>query len=124
MKASILIGVIIAIVLTLFAVLLFYYLFISNSDKLVAGVYIGILSLVFALIGYVLYAFLGTNIILKSFVWTYYIFGFATLFYSNTVIKFSFVYTLLLLLILVLSLVLIYWRVRSLERNKIKRGAK
>jgi hypothetical protein len=124
MKASKLISVIIAIVLTLFAALLFYYLYISNSDKVAAGVYIGILSIVFSLIGYILYAFLGTNIVLKSFVWAYYIFGFATLFYTNIVIKFSFIYILILLLIVVLSLVLIYWRVRSLERDKRKRGAK
>lgn len=124
MKSSTFIGVIIAIVLTLFAVLLFYYLFVSNTDKLVAVVYIGILALVFSLIGYILYAFIGTNIVLKSFVWIYYIFGFGALFYANTVIKFSFPYLLILLLIFVISLVFIYWRLRSLESVKRSRGAK
>ncbi|MEM0160628.1 MAG: hypothetical protein QW258_03780 [Thermoplasmata archaeon] len=124
MKSSRFIGIIIAIVLTLFAVLLFYYLFVSNTDKLVAVVYIGILSLVFSLIGYLLYAFIGTNIILKSFAWAYYIFGFGTLFYANTVIKFSFPYLLILLFIFVISLVFIYWRLRSLENVKRSRGAK
>ncbi len=124
MKRSTFIGVIIAIVLTLFAVLLFYYLLVSNTDKLVAVVYIGILSLVFSLTGYILYAFTGTNIVLKSFVWIYYIFGFGALFYANTAIKFSFPYLLILLLIFVISLVFIYWRVRSLESVKRSRGAK
>ncbi|MGC8496578.1 MAG: hypothetical protein ACP5NL_01050 [Thermoplasmata archaeon] len=124
MKSSTVMGAIIAIVLTLFALLLFYYLIISNTDKLVAGVYIGILALAFSLIGYILYAFIGTNTVLKSFVWGYYIFGFGTLFYANTVIKFSFPYLLILLLIFVISLVLIYWRLRSLESVKRSRGAK
>ncbi len=57
MKRSTFIGVIIAIVLTLFAVLLFYYLLVSNTDKLVAVVYIGILSLVFSLTGYIFIRF-------------------------------------------------------------------
>jgi hypothetical protein len=124
MKGSTYMGIIIAIVLTLFAALLFYYLLVSNTDKLVAGVYIGILALVFSLIGYLLYAFIGTNIVLKSFAWGYYIFGFGTLFYSNTVIKFSIPYLLILLLIFVISLVFIYWRVRSLQNVKRSRGAK
>lgn len=124
MKSTMLIGIVIAIVLALFSILLFYYLFISNSDKFLAGIYIGIVSIFFSVLGYLLYAFIGTNAVLKGFVWLYYAFGFGTLFYTATVIKFSFISLFILMLIFVLSLVLIYWRVRSVESNKRNRGAK
>ena len=108
----------IAIVLTIFAALLFYYILISMADRFIAGIYVGIISVVFSLVGYFLYAFIGRNIVLRAFIWTYYVFGFGIMFYSSVITIFSIPYLLILLIIFALSLVFIRWRIVSTNKPK------
>ena len=108
----------IAVVLTIFAVLLFYYILISMADRFIAGIYVGIISVVFSLVGYFLYAFIGRNIVLRAFKWTYYVFGFGIMFYSSVITIFSIPYLLILLIIFALSLVFIRWRIVSTNKPK------
>jgi hypothetical protein len=108
----------IAVVLTIFAVLLFYYILISMADRFIAGIYVGIISVVFSLVGYFLYAFIGRNIVLRAFIWTYYVFGFGIMFYSSVITIFSIPYLLILLIIFALSLVFIRWRIVSTNKPK------
>lgn len=108
----------IAVVLTIFAVLLFYYILISIADRFIAGIYVGIISVVFSLVGYFLYAFIGRNIVLRAFIWTYYVFGFGIMFYSSVITIFSIPYLLILLIIFALSLVFIRWRIVSTNKPK------
>ncbi|MGC8506600.1 MAG: hypothetical protein ACP5NK_07880 [Thermoplasmata archaeon] len=115
-------SILIALILTLFVGLLFYYIVTRSSEEFSGLAIIGLLSLLFAFIGYLLYAFIGISIALRGFVWAYYIFGFGALFYSVLVLKFSIVYLLLLLLMLVVSLVLIRWRVGAVHSIPVKGG--
>ena len=108
----------IAIVLTIFAALLFYYILISIAERFIAGMYVGIISVVFSLVGYFLYAFIGRNIVLRAFIWTYYVFGFGIMFYSSVITIFSIPYLLILLIIFALSLVFIRWRIVSTNKPK------
>jgi len=108
----------IAIVLTIFAALLFYYILISIAERFIAGMYVGIISVVFSLVGYFLYAFMGRNVILRAFMWTYYVFGFGIMFYSCAITIFSIPYLLILLIIFALSLVFIRWRIVSTNKPK------
>ena len=108
----------IAVVLTIFAVLLFYYILISIADRFIAGIYVGIISVVFSLVGYFLYVFIGRNIVLRAFIWTYYVFGFGIMFYSSVITIFSIPYLLILLIIFALSLVFIRWRIVSTNKPK------
>ena len=108
----------IAVVLTIFAALLFYYILISIADRFIAGIYVGIISVVFSLVGYFLYAFIGRNVVLRAFIWTYYVFGFGIMFYSSVITIFSIPYLLILLMIFALSLVFIRWRIVSTNKPK------
>ncbi len=108
----------IAVVLTIFAALLFYYILISIADRFIAGIYVGIISVVFSLVGYFLYAFIGRNVILRAFIWTYYVFGFGIMFYSSAITVFSIPYLLILLIIFALSLVFIRWRIVSTNKSQ------
>ena len=108
----------IAVVLTIFAALLFYYILISIADRFIAGIYVGIISVVFSLVGYFLYAFIGRNVVLRAFIWTYYVFGFGIMFYSSVITIFSIPYLLILLIIFALSLVFIRWRIVSTNKPK------
>ena len=105
------ISVAITVVLTLFAALLFYYILTSITDRFIAGIYVGIISVVFSLVGYFLYAFIGNTLILRVFMWLYYLFGFGMMFYSAGITIFNIPYLLILLIILALSLVFIRWRI-------------
>ena len=58
MDSKLSISIAIAVVLTLFAALLFYYILTSITDRFIAGIYVGIISVVFSLVGYFLYAFM------------------------------------------------------------------
>ena len=108
----------IAIVLTIFAALLFYYILISIAERFIAGMYVGIISVVFSLVGYFLYAFMGRNVILRAFMWTYYVFGFGIMFYSSAITIFNIPYLLILLMIFALSLVFIRWRIVSTNKSQ------
>ena len=105
------ISVAITVVLTLFAALLFYYILTSITDRFIAGIYVGIISVVFSLVGYFLYAFIGNTLILRVFMWLYYLFGFGMMLYSATVTIFNIPYLLILLIVLALSLIFIRWRI-------------
>lgn len=111
MKSRNFLSILIALILTVFAGLLFYYIITVSSEKFSGVAIVGLVSLLFAFIGYLLYAFVGVNATLRGFIWGYYAFGFVSLFYSVVILKFSIVYILLLLIALVVSLVLIRWRI-------------
>ncbi len=121
MKSRDLISILVAVILTIFAGLLFYYIIEPSPDKANAVATVGILSLVFSFIGYLLYAFVGVNKILRGFVWLYYVLGFAFLFISVTVLRFDIVYIILLLLVLAVSLILIRWRIGSLKDMTVRK---
>lgn len=123
MKSRKFLSVVIALILTLFVGLLFYYIVKWSAEGFSGFAVIGLLSLLFAFIGYLLYAFIGVSDTLRAFVWAYYAFGFVSLFYSVVVLKFSIVYLLLLLIMLVVSLVLIRWRIGVQRSVPIKGGA-
>ena len=118
MNSKLSISTAIAVVLTFFAALLFYYILISITDKFIAGIYVGIISVVFSLVGYFLYAFIGRNVVLRVFMWIYYIFGFGIMFYSSTITIFDTPYLLILLIIFALSLVFIRWRVVNTNKSQ------
>ncbi len=105
------ISVIVAIVMTAFAALLFYFIFKMSADKFSGLGIIGLLSLLFAFIGYLLYAFVGVHRSVQGFVWGYYAFGFLSLFYDVTVYKFDVIFLLALLIMLAVSLIAIRWRI-------------
>ena len=105
------ISIAIAVVLTLFAALLFYYILTSITDRFIAGIYVGIISVVFSLVGYFLYALIGRNVVLRTFMWTYYVFGFGIMFYSSAITILNIPYLLILLIVLALSLIFIRWRI-------------
>ncbi|MCW6168961.1 MAG: hypothetical protein LVQ96_04010 [Thermoplasmatales archaeon] len=118
MDSKLSISVVVAVVLTLFTALLFYYILTSITDRFIAGIYVGIISVVFSLVGYFLYAFIGNTLILRVFMWLYYLFGFGMMFYSATVTIFNIPYLLILFIILALSLVFIRWRIVSTSKSQ------
>ncbi len=120
MNSRTIISIAIGLILTVFGALLFYHIVVSSADKFSGLAIVGLLSLLFALIGYMLYAFVGVHRSIQGFVWGYYAFGFLSLFYSVVVLKFNIAYLLGLLIMLVVSLTLIRWRVGSVHAVSAK----
>ncbi len=120
MNSRTMISIAIGLILTIFAALLFYYIIVSSSDKFLGLAIVGLLSLLFALIGYLLYAFVGVHKSVQGFVWGYYTFGFVSLFYSVVILKFNIIYILGLLILVVVTLVLIWWRIGSVQKTASK----
>lgn len=120
MNSRTMMSIAIGVILTVFAALLFYYIIVSSADKFSGLAIVGFLSLLFSLIGYLLYAFVNVHRSVQGFVWGYYIFGFASLFYSVVILKFNIVYLLGLLIMLVVSLILVRWRIGSVQTIRAK----
>lgn len=105
-------------ILTIFAGLLFYHIITFYKGEFIGFSTVGLISLVFAFIGYLLYAFIGVHKTLKGFIWLYYAFGFISLFYSVLILRFNIIYLLGLLIMLTVSLVLTRWRIGVLREEK------
>jgi hypothetical protein len=120
MKSTSLLSALITVVLTAFAAILLYHIITFYNYGFSGFGIAGLISLLFAFIGYLLYAFIGTNTILRGFIWGYYVFGFGSLFYSVAILRYSISLLLGLLIMFAVSLILIQWRIRSVSTASVK----
>ncbi len=102
------IGILAAILVAIISALIFLSLYISYGEF--SLVYIGIISIVFSGISYIMHAFLRSRRVVNIFVGSYYVIGILSLLAYLTVIKFNLNGIILLLIFILFSSVLIYWR--------------
>jgi len=102
------IGVMVAILVAIISLLIFISLYISYGSR--SPIYIGILSIVFSGVSYIMHAFIANRKIVNIFVGGYYVLGIASLFIYLSLISFNLNGIILLLIFILFSFVLIYWR--------------
>ncbi|MEM0447211.1 MAG: hypothetical protein QW401_05860 [Thermoplasmata archaeon] len=102
------IGFIIAFLVIIISVLIFISLYLSYGIK--SLIYIGIISVLFSAISYLMHAFIKNKKIVNYFILSYYSFGMILLFLYTTIISFNINSIIILLIFLLFSFLLIYWR--------------
>ncbi len=116
MKNEKFVGALISLIFIIFSVMILIYIFISTTEDM-ALIFMGLVSLFFALIVYFSQAFVKNKI--QSYLgYAYYIIAFAFL-YSSFFISKNFIYLILLTLFLIITLILILWRIRFKERRNV-----
>ncbi len=113
MKNEKFIGYLISVIFVIFSILVLFYIFISTNEPL-SLIFMGIFSLLFALIVYFSQAF-AENKVQKYLGYIYYVASFAFL-YSYFFISKNLIYLIILTLFLIITLIFILWRIRFKER--------
>ncbi len=116
MKNENFLGYLISIIFVIFSIMVLLYIFISTNEPL-ALIFMGIFSLLFALIVYFSQAFVE-NKVQKYLGYVYYVVSFAFL-YSYFFISKNLIYLLILTLFLIITLIFILWRIRFKERVNV-----
>ena len=68
-------GIVASILVLIISVLVFYLAYVDIPNKTVAFGVMGLLSILFAVISYLMHAFIGQKKVVSSFTWGYYAFG-------------------------------------------------
>lgn len=110
-------GLVAAIIVVVISALVFYLSYIDIANKQEAFVVIGLFSVLFALISYLMHAFISQVRIVTAFVWAYYAIGVASMVYATTIVKFSVLYLILVLLFVLVSIAFIYWRLSTMSSD-------
>ncbi|MGC8514590.1 MAG: hypothetical protein ACP5OC_00455 [Thermoplasmata archaeon] len=107
-------GIVAALIVVIISILLLYLSYIDIGNKEEAFVVIGLIAVLFALISYLMHAFISQVKVVTAFVWTYYAFGVASMVYGTAIIKFDVLYLILVLLFVLVSIAFIYWRLSTM----------
>ena len=103
-----------ALIIVIISILLFYLSYIDIGNKEEAFVVIGLIAVLFALISYLMHAFISQVKVVTAFVWAYYAFGVVSMVYGTAIIKFDVLYLILMLLFVLVSIAFIYWRLSTM----------
>lgn len=112
-KSKNFIGIISIILILAISILIFYAILIP-PNKFNDLIFLGIISIIFSIISYLLHSIFKNKKIVSSFVWGYYFLGIVSLLLASTIIKYNLSYIIVILFFILLSLVFIYWRIKSL----------
>ena len=107
-------GTVAALIIVIISILLFYLSYIDIGNKEEAFVVIGLISVLFAIISYLMHAFISQVKVVTAFVWAYYVFGVVSMVYGTAIIKFDVLYLILVLLFVLVSVAFIYWRLSTM----------
>jgi len=116
MKNENFLGYLISIIFVIFSIMVLLYIFISTNEPS-SLIFMGIFSLLFALIVYFSQAFVE-NTLQKYLGFVYYVVSFAFL-YSYFFISKNLIYLIVLTLFLIITLIFILWRIRFKERVNV-----
>jgi hypothetical protein len=110
-------GIMAALIIVIISILLFYLSYSDIGNKQEAFVVIGLIAVLFALISYLMHAFISQVKVVTAFVWAYYAVGVATMVYGTAIIKFDVLYLILVLLFVLVSIAFIYWRLSTMNTS-------
>ncbi len=116
MKSENFLGYLISVIFIIFSIIVLLYIFISTNEPL-ALIFMGFVSLFFALIVYFSQAF-AENKVQKYLGYIYYVASFAFL-YSYFFISKNLIYLIVITLFLIITLIFILWRIRFKERVNV-----
>lgn len=106
-------------IVVVISALVFYLAYTELSNKQEAFIIIGLVSVLFAILSYLMHAFISQTNVVSGFVWAYYAFGVASLIYATAIIKFSVLYLIIVLVFVLVSLAFIYWRISTTSPKTI-----
>ncbi len=107
------IGLMIAILVLIISFLIFLSLSLIYGRA--SLIYIGILSIVFSGVSYLMHAFIGNRKFVNLFISGYYFLGILLLLIYTTIISFNLNGLIILLIFILFSFILIYWRITLKE---------